>query len=387
MRPRRRQQPRRRAQRPRPRLLASPQVLQDKYQGFIGPQIVQDFTYYAGVLFEAFGDRVKDWMTFNECAHSGDGGLLGGALRARPRPRVPVRVRAWGHPFARTDAPARACPRAPGPTSCATCTTATASSRRVRARRAAARCPSCALPAAAALRRACLPAPRAPQQTGGSSPPPPGPRLARAGIVYGDKGQYACGHHLLLAHASAARLFSERYKPRQRGRLGMAINSYWWEPLTRSAADVRAAQNALDQDYGARGAAAAAACVQRSSSPLPATRRPRRLPPMSARKGTPAPFHTTHTHTGPHAHTTALPARRLVCGPPLPGGLPRVPKGAQECGAAGLHSRAEGGLQKVPPRLPGGQLLHGQVRVVCVCVCAGGKIVSDTCGYVRGAVH
>ncbi len=42
------------------------QVLQDKYGGFISPQLVEDYVNYADVLFANFGDRVKDWMTFNE---------------------------------------------------------------------------------------------------------------------------------------------------------------------------------------------------------------------------------------------------------------------------------------------------------------------------------
>ncbi|KIZ00775.1 hypothetical protein MNEG_7183 [Monoraphidium neglectum] len=43
-----------------------PQVLQDKYQGPISPEFVEDFVAYADVLFQNFGDRVKEWMTFNE---------------------------------------------------------------------------------------------------------------------------------------------------------------------------------------------------------------------------------------------------------------------------------------------------------------------------------
>lgn len=42
------------------------QVLQDKYSGFVSPQIIEDYVNYADVLFANFGNRVKDWMTFNE---------------------------------------------------------------------------------------------------------------------------------------------------------------------------------------------------------------------------------------------------------------------------------------------------------------------------------
>lgn len=42
------------------------QVLQDSYNGFVDSRIVDDFVNFADTLFAAFGDRVKDWMTFNE---------------------------------------------------------------------------------------------------------------------------------------------------------------------------------------------------------------------------------------------------------------------------------------------------------------------------------
>lgn len=42
------------------------QVLQDSYNGFVDSRIVDDFVNFSDVLFAAFGDRVKDWMTFNE---------------------------------------------------------------------------------------------------------------------------------------------------------------------------------------------------------------------------------------------------------------------------------------------------------------------------------
>ncbi|GBF90818.1 beta-glucosidase-like [Raphidocelis subcapitata] len=56
-----------------------PQVLQDAYGGFLdGARFVPDFAYYAAAAFEAFGGRVKNWITFNEpwvvCKlHYGDG--------------------------------------------------------------------------------------------------------------------------------------------------------------------------------------------------------------------------------------------------------------------------------------------------------------------------
>ena len=43
-----------------------PQGLQDAYGGPVDARFVADFEYYASALFNAFGDRVKHWMTFNE---------------------------------------------------------------------------------------------------------------------------------------------------------------------------------------------------------------------------------------------------------------------------------------------------------------------------------
>lgn len=43
-----------------------PQLLQEEYGGWESRQIVDDFVNYSAVLFEAFGDRVKYWVTLNE---------------------------------------------------------------------------------------------------------------------------------------------------------------------------------------------------------------------------------------------------------------------------------------------------------------------------------
>ncbi|MFD1464898.1 glycoside hydrolase family 1 protein [Lapidilactobacillus mulanensis] len=43
-----------------------PQALQDQYQGWESRKIVADFVNYAKTLFEAYGDRVKYWVTLNE---------------------------------------------------------------------------------------------------------------------------------------------------------------------------------------------------------------------------------------------------------------------------------------------------------------------------------
>ncbi|GER53350.1 beta-glucosidase [Striga asiatica] len=43
-----------------------PQVLEDKYGGLLSSQVIKDFENYACICFKAFGNRVKNWITFNE---------------------------------------------------------------------------------------------------------------------------------------------------------------------------------------------------------------------------------------------------------------------------------------------------------------------------------
>ncbi|KAM0883668.1 hypothetical protein ACQ4PT_031489 [Festuca glaucescens] len=43
-----------------------PQIVEDKYGGWLSPRIVEDFTAYADICFREFGDRVTSWTTVNE---------------------------------------------------------------------------------------------------------------------------------------------------------------------------------------------------------------------------------------------------------------------------------------------------------------------------------
>ncbi|KAL2519297.1 Beta-glucosidase 40 [Abeliophyllum distichum] len=43
-----------------------PQSLEDRYTGWLDPQIIKDYAIYAETCFKEFGDRVKYWITFNE---------------------------------------------------------------------------------------------------------------------------------------------------------------------------------------------------------------------------------------------------------------------------------------------------------------------------------
>ncbi|XP_052140811.1 beta-glucosidase 5 [Oryza glaberrima] len=43
-----------------------PQVLEDEYDGWLSPRILEDFKAYADVCFREFGDRVAHWITIDE---------------------------------------------------------------------------------------------------------------------------------------------------------------------------------------------------------------------------------------------------------------------------------------------------------------------------------
>ncbi|XP_016513131.1 beta-glucosidase 44-like [Nicotiana tabacum] len=43
-----------------------PQALQDNYKGWLSHEVVKDFADYAEFCFKTYGDRVKNWFSFNE---------------------------------------------------------------------------------------------------------------------------------------------------------------------------------------------------------------------------------------------------------------------------------------------------------------------------------
>ncbi|XP_073015641.1 beta-glucosidase 12-like [Primulina eburnea] len=65
-----------------------PQTLEDQYGGFLSPQIVNDFVDYSELCFKRYGDRVKNWITFNEPYTYVNGGYVRGEM-------APGRCSSW----------------------------------------------------------------------------------------------------------------------------------------------------------------------------------------------------------------------------------------------------------------------------------------------------
>jgi len=76
---------------------------------------------------------------------------------------------------------------------------------------------------------------------GDSSPPATNSRAAK----------YLCGHHMLLSHSAAVRLYRAKYQADQQGKIGITLNYDWGEPYnTSSEADQYAAQLHHDFNLG-----------------------------------------------------------------------------------------------------------------------------------------
>ncbi|KAJ7563890.1 hypothetical protein O6H91_03G129100 [Diphasiastrum complanatum] len=57
---------------------------------------------------------------------------------------------------------------------------------------------------------------------------------------------YLAAHHALLAHAGAVSVYRKNFQAKQGGRIGMACDCQWAEPLTSSLEDKAAAQRRLE---------------------------------------------------------------------------------------------------------------------------------------------
>lgn len=138
-----------------------PQALEDEYQGFLSPLIVDDFRDYADLCFREFGEKVKLFTSINEPWTFASKGYDSGDF-----------------------APGRCSPFMNSAIGC----------------------------------------------LGGDSATEP----------------YIVAHHILLAHAAAARLYKQKYQAIQKGEIGIVLVSHWFEPYSSTQEDKKAAQQAID---------------------------------------------------------------------------------------------------------------------------------------------
>uniref|UniRef100_A0A453C6Y1 Uncharacterized protein n=1 Tax=Aegilops tauschii subsp. strangulata TaxID=200361 RepID=A0A453C6Y1_AEGTS len=70
----------------------------------------------------------------------------------------------------------------------------------------------------------------------------------KANCSAGDSGRepYTAAHHQILAHAAAARLYKQKYKAEQKGKIGISLVSNWFTPLSRSKSSVVATRRAIE---------------------------------------------------------------------------------------------------------------------------------------------
>jgi beta-galactosidase len=61
---------------------------------------------------------------------------------------------------------------------------------------------------------------------------------------------YLAGHHFILSHARIAELYREKYQHKYGGKISLALNCDWREPLTQKEQDADAAQRALEFSLG-----------------------------------------------------------------------------------------------------------------------------------------
>ncbi|KAK0587162.1 hypothetical protein LWI29_018489 [Acer saccharum] len=61
---------------------------------------------------------------------------------------------------------------------------------------------------------------------------------------------YIVTHNLLLAHATAFRLYREKFEEKQRGQIGLSFVAQYFEPYSESLDDIAAARRAMDFEFG-----------------------------------------------------------------------------------------------------------------------------------------
>ncbi|KAK8700149.1 hypothetical protein V6N13_018553 [Hibiscus sabdariffa] len=61
---------------------------------------------------------------------------------------------------------------------------------------------------------------------------------------------YIVGHNLLLAHATAAKLYKQKYQATQGGQIGMSLVAQYYEPYSNTSLDKKAARRGMDFEFG-----------------------------------------------------------------------------------------------------------------------------------------
>ncbi|XP_044490211.1 beta-glucosidase 12-like isoform X1 [Mangifera indica] len=61
---------------------------------------------------------------------------------------------------------------------------------------------------------------------------------------------YIVGHHLLLSHAAAVKLYKQKYQVIQKGKIGITLVTSWIVPYSKKKPDIEAAYRALDFMFG-----------------------------------------------------------------------------------------------------------------------------------------
>ncbi|KAJ9174425.1 hypothetical protein P3X46_013069 [Hevea brasiliensis] len=61
---------------------------------------------------------------------------------------------------------------------------------------------------------------------------------------------YIVAHNLLLAHATTVKLYRKKYETTQKGKIGITLFTFWYEPLSNRGADIKAHKTALDFMFG-----------------------------------------------------------------------------------------------------------------------------------------
>ncbi|KAK5649855.1 hypothetical protein RI129_000884 [Pyrocoelia pectoralis] len=71
------------------------------------------------------------------------------------------------------------------------------------------------------------------------------PRIFSSGV-----SDYLCGRTLLMAHAKVFHLYDRHYRHKQQGKIGVTINTGWFEPKSNDPKDVAAAELSLQMMFG-----------------------------------------------------------------------------------------------------------------------------------------